>query len=83
MVLENAVSVSELYVQYHIFRRSKKKKPFGEFNEFLALKNLNFEIPEGASCRTIRKKWCRQIYYVQSIAGLLRPQMERLEQKEE
>tara|TARA_B100001540_G_scaffold317716_1_gene352352 strand:- start:630 stop:1349 length:720 start_codon:yes stop_codon:yes gene_type:complete len=72
MVLENAVSISELYVNYHIFRRSKKK-PLGEFNEFCALKNLNFKIPEGQVIALLGRNGAGKSTLLQSIAGLLRP----------
>ena len=40
MVIENnAVAISNFSVDYHIFKRSRKK-PFGEFNEFKALGSI-------------------------------------------
>ncbi len=72
MVLENAVSISELSVDYHIFKRSRKK-PLGEFNEFRALNKLNIKIPQGEVVALLGRNGAGKSTLLQSIAGLLRP----------
>ena len=48
MVLEksSAIEISNFSVDYHMFKRTRKK-PFGDFENFNALKNLEISIKEG------------------------------------
>ncbi|MED5271340.1 MAG: ABC transporter ATP-binding protein [Candidatus Thermoplasmatota archaeon] len=71
-LISNAVEISDYYVDYHIFKRSRKK-PLGEFNKFCALKNLNLKIPEGQVVALLGRNGAGKSTLLQSIAGLLRP----------
>ena len=69
---KEAIIISELNVDYHMFSRSRKK-PFGEFVDFSALKNLNIEIFEGEIVALLGRNGAGKSTLLKCIAGLLRP----------
>ena len=76
MVLENeskeALNISNLNVDYHMFNRSKRK-PFGEFVDFYALKDIQIKISEGEIVALLGRNGAGKSTLLKCIAGLLRP----------
>jgi len=74
MVLEksSAIEISNFSVDYHIFKRTRKK-PLGDFENFNALKNLEINIREGEIVALLGRNGAGKSTLLKCIAGLLRP----------
>jgi len=74
MVLEksDAVEISNFSLDYHIFKRSRKK-PLGDFEHFNALKNLDIGIKVGETVALLGRNGAGKSTLLKCIAGLLRP----------
>ena len=74
MVLEksSAIEISNFSVDYHIFKRTRKK-PLGDFENFSALKNLEINIREGEIVALLGRNGAGKSTLLKCIAGLLRP----------
>jgi len=74
MVLEksNAIDITDFSVNYHIFKRSRKK-PLGDFENFNALKNLEISIKDGEIVALLGRNGAGKSTLLKCIAGLLRP----------
>jgi len=83
MVLENSevdkeirkstvIEISDFSVEYHMFKRSRKK-PFGEFEVFNALKTLEVNINEGEIIALLGRNGAGKSTLLRCIAGLLKP----------
>ena len=67
-----AIEISDFSVNYHIFKRSRKK-PLGEFENFHALKNLEISINNGEIVALLGRNGAGKSTMLRCIAGLLRP----------
>jgi len=67
-----AIEISDFSVNYHIFKRSRKK-PLGEFENFHALKNLEISINDGEIVALLGRNGAGKSTMLRCIAGLLRP----------
>ena len=67
-----AIEISDFSVNYHIFKRSRKK-PLGEFENFHALKNLEISIDDGEIVALLGRNGAGKSTMLRCIAGLLRP----------
>ena len=72
MVIKNAIKAENLCLDYHMFKRSRKK-PFGEFINFRSLSNINFKIKEGEIVALLGRNGAGKSTLLNTIAGLLRP----------
>tara|TARA_B100000902_G_scaffold356230_1_gene369724 strand:+ start:429 stop:1175 length:747 start_codon:yes stop_codon:yes gene_type:complete len=75
MVLEKSkgsIVISNLNVDYDIFKRSKRK-PFGEFVKYSALKEIGININEGDIIALLGRNGAGKSTLLKCIAGLLRP----------
>ncbi|MAO69511.1 MAG: ABC transporter ATP-binding protein [Euryarchaeota archaeon] len=74
MVLKksSAIEISNFSVDYHIFKRTRKK-PLGDFENFNALKNLEINIREGEIVALLGRNGAGKSTLLKCIAGLLRP----------
>ncbi len=72
MVVKNIISITNLSLDYHIFKRSKKN-PLGDFSNFKALNKLNINIDNGEIVALLGRNGAGKSTLLRSIAGLLRP----------
>jgi len=69
---KNAITADNLCLDYHMFKRSRKK-PFGEFINFRSLSNIVFDIKEGEIVALLGRNGAGKSTLLNTIAGLLRP----------